>query len=294
MPDIQAFIRYLEERHIRIGSGSGYSFVRGLPPNIRDTYFAMSSLKTLKLPSPDEDIVLFLSGYDHYDLNSGYFARKCLELAGAEVEYRDGNIWWCYLGDESIIPCFIPQTSVSNYFRYDLHGAYGENIFSSPLSALLKRIDLGETAPKSGLANLIHTFLKRFGNRDIMTLFMALEILNSINLKGGSARLTSGELQEMRAFLRRCTTRNGYTASPVSSSITIERVYAGHKIAKYLGLSDPSGLPSFINSLQNANGGFRRSPFGGISTLEYSCLAIRILSDIENKRVDGSCIGRGV
>ncbi len=275
MPDIQAFIRYLEERR----TGCGYSFVRGLPPNIRDTYFAMSCLKMLELPSRDGEIVLFLSGYDHYDLNSGYYARKCLELAGAGVDFRKGNIWWSYRGKESIRPCFVPSTPIVNYFKYDLYGAYGSDIFSSPLNAALKRIELGETPPNTGLANSAYKFLKNIRDRDITTLYMALTILRSINSKGHYLSLPSGEIQNIKAFLRRCTTRRGYVASPTGSSVTLESVYAGHKIAKYLGLSDHAGIPSFVDSLQNANGGFRRSPFGGISSLEYSYLALSIISE---------------
>lgn len=282
MPDIQAFVQYLEERRKMCGVGSGYSFVRELPPSIRDTYFAMSCLKMLGLPPRDGEIVLFLSSYDHYDLNSGYYARKCLELAGAEVDFRKGHLWWSYRGKESIRPCFVPATPIINYFKYDLYGAYGSNIFSSPPNAALKRIELGETPPNSGLANLAYRFLKNIRDDNITTLYMALSILRSVNSMDRYVSLPSGDIHTIKAFLRRCTTRKGYVASPAGSSITLESVYAGHKIARYLRLPEPSGISSFVDSLQNANGGFRRSPFGGISSLEYSYLALSIISEVDS------------
>ena len=67
MPDIQALIRYIKERRITENGHSGYSFVRDLPPTIRDTFFAQACLKLLKTDSPDGEIVGFLSEYDSFD-----------------------------------------------------------------------------------------------------------------------------------------------------------------------------------------------------------------------------------
>jgi len=113
-----------------------------------------------------------------------------------------------------------------------------------------------------------------------MTTYMALDILKAMNRRCCTTTLPYSHIRLIASLLKRCTTRKGYVASPTGSSVTLESVYAGHKIAKYLGLSDPSGVPAFVDSLQNANGGFRRSSFGGISSLEYSYLALSIISDI--------------
>ena len=91
--------------------------------------------------------------------------------------------------------------------------------------------------------------------------------------------LPSTAIEEVKAFLSSCTTHRGYVASPTSSSATLDSTYAGHKIARYIGIPDPLGISGFIDSLQNENGGFRQAPFGGISTLESCYLAISIISD---------------
>ena len=48
MPDIQALVRYINERRIKDDGGSGYSFVRELPPTIRDTFFALGLPQNVK------------------------------------------------------------------------------------------------------------------------------------------------------------------------------------------------------------------------------------------------------
>jgi hypothetical protein len=155
---------------------------------------------------------------------------------------------------------------------------YGSSIFSSPLSAALKRIELGAKLD-ARLTKWAYSILKASIQRDLMVTFMSLEILKAIKAKGYPATLPPSNTQEIKKILSQCTTRKGYVAHPTSNSMSIESIFAGHEIAKFLGISDPLGLSSFIELLQNSNGGFRRTPFGGISTLEYCYLALRILSD---------------
>ena len=58
MPDIQALVQYINERRITENCRSGYSFVRELPPTIRDTFFALACLKMLKIDTPDGGITV--------------------------------------------------------------------------------------------------------------------------------------------------------------------------------------------------------------------------------------------
>lgn len=114
---------------------------------------------------------------------------------------------------------------------------------------------------------------------DIMTAYMVLEILVAINARGHSFSVPHATRDEIRQFLKRCTTREGYVANPTSSSVTLDSIYAGYRIARYIGVSDPLGIGGLIDSLQNENGGFKRTPFGGISTLESCYLALSIILD---------------
>ncbi|MFB3764369.1 MAG: hypothetical protein ACE14P_03865 [Methanotrichaceae archaeon] len=279
MPNISALIRYIQIRRIKENNSSGYSFVRELPPNIKDTFFGVSCLKMLDAESHDDEIVRFLSSYDNFDFNGAYYATKCLILAGADVQFQKGVLIWRYDGKEQVKPCAIPSTPLIRYIKYEVYGEYGSSIFSSPLSALLKRIELGEPNINSSLANSVLALLS--SNRlDIMTAYMALEILKAISKRCHFEVITSTTIEEVKAFMSRCTTRTGYVASPTSSSETLDSTYAGHNIAEYIGIPDPLGINGFIDSLQNENGGFRQAPFGGISTLESCYLAMSIISDI--------------
>lgn len=280
MPDIQALIRYIDERQIKESDESGYSFVRDLPPTIRDTFFALACLKMLKADSPDEEIIRFLSEYDQFDFNGTYYAMKCLKLAGAEVEFQTGKLWWRYNGGELQRPCTIPTTPLIRYFKGELYGMYGSSIFSSSLSAVLKRIELGADNIGNGLVNSTLAILDMSDRQDIMSTYMALEILNAMEMRGHPVALSSSHIDLISDFLKRCTTRKGYAGNPTASSVTLESTYAGHRIAQYLKIPDPLGIASFIDSLQNENGGFRGSQFGGISTLESCYLAVSTISEV--------------
>ena len=213
---------------------------------------------------------------------------KCLKLAGAKVDFKKGKLLWCYLGDEQQRPCAIPTTPLIRYFRCELYGMYGSSIFSSSLGAILKRIELGAILKRielgadhlsNGLVNSTISLLDTGGCKDIMVTYMALEILNSMEKRNYPIILTSSHIGQILAFLKRCTTRKGYVANPTTSSVTLESTYAGHRIARYLKIPDPLGITSFIDTLQNQNGGFRISSFGGISTLESCYLAMSTIFD---------------
>ena len=55
---------------------------------------------------------------------------------------------------------------------------------------------------------------------------------------------------------------------PIVIPVTLETIYAGHRVAQYLGLQDPPRILAFIDNHQNENEGVRCSESPGISTLE--------------------------
>ena len=129
MPDIDALIKYIEARQAYENGGIGYSFVRELPPNLQDTFFAMSCLKRLGVESPDDRVVRFISGYDSFNLQGAYYAMRCLTYSKVAVHYQDGVLKWSYGGDVQEKPCTVPTTRLINQFKYDIYGRYGSSIF---------------------------------------------------------------------------------------------------------------------------------------------------------------------
>jgi len=284
MPDIEALVNYINDKRINEGGGSGYSFVRDLPPTIRDTFFALACLKMLRADSPDGEIVRFLSEYDNFDFSGAYYAMKCLKLVGADTDFRGGKLWWCCHGNEQLRPCAIPATPLIRYFKYEMYGRYGSSIFSSSLSAVLKRIELSVNDIENSLANSTLALLDMGSRQDIMSTYMALEILKAMEKRGYPVTLSASHINHISAFLKRCTTRKGYVGNPTASSVTLESAYAGHRIAQYLKIPDPFGIALFVDLLQNENGGFRASPFGGISTLESCYLATSIIFGVSREK----------
>ncbi len=199
MRNIPALIQYISERRIIDNNGSGYSFVRELSPNIKDTFFAMSCLKILNADSRDDEIVRFLSGYDDFDFNGAYYAMKCLMLAGEMYNIRKD----CLNGS-------MKGKSRLDRVLYHLHLSFVTQIrsvwsiwfehLSSPLSALLKRIELSEANLSSSLANSVLILLSN--NRlDIMTEYMALEILKAISMRCSSYCSLRLRLKKLERFI---------------------------------------------------------------------------------------------
>lgn len=283
MPDIQALLRYIEKRRVQEGDASGYSFVRGISPTIRDTFFALACLKMTKADSPDAQIVHFLSQYKSFNFNGAYYAMKCLRLAGARVQLQGNALHWSYDEEEQNKPYTIPSTPLIRYFKYELYGMYASSIFSSSLSAVLKHIELDSSRILGGLVNSTLALLDMGSRQDLMSTYMALEILQAMADRGQPVALPSSYMEKVSGFLKSCVTRKGYVGSPTSNSVTLESSYAGHRIARFLKIPDPKGINFFIDSLQNENGGFRASQFGGISTLESCYLATSILYDLSSE-----------
>lgn len=92
---------------------------------------------------------------------------------------------------------------------------------------------------------------------------------------------------QVARFLRRCEHPDfGYLGIPGSAPAFLEHVAAGAECAVLTGLPPrfPAACREFVRRCRNANGGYSRSIFGGISTLENTRLAIRALVCLENLR----------
>ena len=116
---------------------------------------------------------------------------------------------------------------------------------------------------------------------DIMSTYYALETLNLIN----PDLITSQD--KIMDFAANCQTDEGIFAyTPLSYPPYIESIYAGIRIYEILDYpldhwSNRDEVINFVLKLQNADGGFRRSYFIGISELEYVYRALYILKSLQ-------------
>jgi Uncharacterized protein conserved in archaea len=115
---------------------------------------------------------------------------------------------------------------------------------------------------------------------DIMSTYYALETLNLIN-----PDLINSQ-DKIMDFSTNCQTDEGIFAyTPLSYPPYIESIYAGIRIYEILNYplehwSNRDEVINFVLKLQNADGGFRRSYFIGISELEYVYRALYILKSL--------------
>jgi len=116
------------------------------------------------------------------------------------------------------------------------------------------------------------------GNSDITTTYHALQILS---LTGHQI----GDFQSTAEFVERCAWVNGgFCAVPNSTPAYLESTYFGIMCCKLLGIPldkwHEETTLEYIENMQNLGGGFRRSPFMGISTLNNSYLAVKSLEEL--------------
>jgi hypothetical protein len=115
---------------------------------------------------------------------------------------------------------------------------------------------------------------------DIMSTCYALETLNLINPDFINSQ------ENIIEFTENCQTDEGIFAyTPLSYPPYIESIYAGIRIFEILEHPLDHGLNryeviNFVLKLQNADGGFRRSYFIGISELEYVYRALHVLKSL--------------
>ena len=111
------------------------------------------------------------------------------------------------------------------------------------------------------------------GNSDITQTCYAVESLNMID-----PSLIHSE-DNIINFINTCTASSVYVYTPQSYPPYIETVYSGVRINQILGkaVAENDKILKFVENLQNPDGGFRRSPYIGISELEYTYKAIHVL-----------------
>ncbi len=106
---------------------------------------------------------------------------------------------------------------------------------------------------------------------DIINTQYALEILKAHKYKPNK--------KDIKNYLKYCEDNGLWSFTPISYPPYIETVYAGFRISEILNLKfkNKDNILKFVLSLQNSDGGFRRSSYLGISELEYTYKALYII-----------------
>jgi hypothetical protein len=261
-------IRYVLERRCRSG---GFCFYKLEEPNGSDTWFALSILNLLYDEFRDESTVNYLRAMQHPDgsydgIYSAFYSIKSLSLLGVDpVEdprpYILRNLG-SYRFDARRLPAEVISLFRRTSFLVDLYESTG--------------LDTGNDVHD----NMIE-FILRFRNEDggfgylrstLHETSKALEMLQRLGypLDGLGAE----------SFLRRCETPvTGFTDIPHTSLGYLEFVHAG-VLASHLLARRPhysKQCAEFVVNCQSRNGGFSRTPHGGIATMEDTWHAVHAL-----------------
>jgi hypothetical protein len=254
-------IRYVLERRCRSG---GFCFYKLEEPNGSDTWFALSILALLHYEFRDEPTVKYLRAIQHPDgsydsIYSAFYSIKSLSLLKVDPE-KD--------------PRPYVLRNLASY-RFDARRLPADVIFLFKRTSFL--VDLYETTGLDA-GNDVHDnmieFILRFRNEDggfghlRSTLHETSRALDMLQRLGYPLDGLGAE-----SFIRLCETPvTGFTDIPHTSLGYLEFVHAG-VLASHLLARRPhytKQCMAFVLNCQNRNGGFSRTPHGGIATLENS------------------------
>jgi len=269
-------IRFIAD--CRCASG-GYCHYRLDEPNVADTFFALDILRLLGALAPDPVTDEFLLRMQHPDgryptFYAGAYVLRCLALIGKEPAVDPCP--WLRSFDPFRGSGERPIESISVFERTCTHlGLYrtlGIHPDEQLRDVVLRHLiayhnpDGGFGRPRSSLIETAH----------------AVTILAMVGKPHG----TFGA----ERFLRQCEDAAfGYLNTPGATPAYLEHLAAGVECAALTGRPPrfPERCRTFIYECRNANGGYSRSIYGGISTLENTHLAIRtlaLINQIEHRR----------
>jgi hypothetical protein len=262
-------VRYVLDRRCRSG---GFCFYKLEEPNGSDTWFALSILDLLHDDLHDESTLHYLRAMQHPDgaydgIYSAFYSLKSLSLLGVDPAedprpYVLRNLG-SYRFDARRLPAEVISLFKRTSFLVDLYETTG--------------LDTGTDVHD----NMIE-FILRFRNEDggfgylrstLHETSKALEMLQRLGypLDGLGAE----------SFIGRCETPiTGFTDIPHTSLGYLEFVHAG-VLASHLLARRPHCMKqctAFVLNCQNRNGGFSRTPHGGIATMEDTWHGVHALT----------------
>lgn len=239
------------------------------------------------------------------DTKNTYYGVLTLKLLGTEPKNRNETIEWVeYLQRGRMFGLkglFYRVNTLKILNRKpELHEKY------------LKKLKNREKFPSMEVAFMHVSILNALGYEDFDA--VSRWIISHQNRDGGFGTIKSNVIQTYHAikslnlidpslikfkdkiidFINKCKTENGfYVHRPQSYPPYIETVYSGVMINQMLDndVENVEKILEFVENLQNCDGGFRRSPYLGISELEYTFMSIYLLKYYSYFK-DFSCFGK--
>lgn len=274
--DKNKIIKFVLKRRNEDG-GYGFSpphYGSEFPSSSSDTFYSLSILQMLgeDFPHPHktEEYLFSLQNEDggFPSMTSAFYAVKSLEILKSKPRKLHFLDWLeRYLkgkrsvGDEAFSGFVSAEYDTS----------------SSPYQFLYCAVEILKTLGSKISLKEVEWILPEgkhggFGARasDIISTFYALSCLYA-------AGYDLGKLEKTRKFVEECQHKEGgFTSIPGITPPYVEDIHFGLECCKLLGIKPkyPTETEWFLSSCQNTNGGFRRSIYQGISTLDNTYFAL--------------------
>jgi len=254
MFDKAKITKYIEDRY---QSDGGYFFARVLPSGGADTYYAIRSLDMLGVnPQEPDGPIRFFSDCESEgnldDIRGLFFATQTYKTLRQQFSYTNKHI-------ETLNRVF---TESSVHHEVDIEA-------SSELESLYLAVTIAEDVEISFDTEVIGNYIESVIGFGLATTYFALDIAEKLGYRNGEfdKRVLDYLLSEKDI-----------------ESMFLEQIYWFINSMKILNKNNENRerLLNLLTNFQNYNGGFRRSKYMGISTLEDTFYALSVLKQIDS------------
>ncbi len=248
----------------RKNEDGGFAFCKPLRSTLPETFYAIYVLKTIGEEVPDKDrVVDFLRRSVRDDVYAIYWTFKSLDALDEELPDKSDFLLERLNVAIKRKSRELRPGGVTATYSFEAPNVLREVFMLSEVLKLLN-VDLPE---------FVEDFVEKFRRNggfglkrpNLEETFYCLSVLER------------GDEENLK-FVLRHESEAGFVKTPGAYPPYIEDTFFALSCLKILGYEyENDEIVEFVASLQNDNGGFRRSIYGGISTLENSYYAVAIL-----------------
>ncbi len=249
----------------RQNEDGGFCFCKPLESTLPETFCAVSILKALRCTIPKKErLIEFLKRNLRRSTYSIYYTFKTLDALGIQPprDYEEWIVFKLRSLTKAVSEVELRSGGITATYQFDL-----PNVLKDVYALVESLKTLGKKVPEE-----IVTFVNGFRRCEGFG-------INSPNLKDSFYAVSIvGCTDGLIDFVMRHRCDGGFSKRPNSYPPYLEETYYALSILKLCGVDYRDYRTyDFIVSLQNKDGGFRRSIYLGVSTLEFSYYAVECL-----------------
>jgi len=259
----------------RRGDDGGFAFCKPLPSSLPETYYAVYILRAINSDIPKEEKLVEFLLKNTRDVYSIFYALSSLKLLGKDLpdisDFLLGRLKNAILRE--MLKIDDTEKGITATYSFEMPNILREvYMITSSLKLLGKESEDAK--------DFVRRFKKDggFGSTrpNLQETYYSIYVL--------------GERQDIKSdvvkYIKKHECWGGFTKIPGGYPPYLEETYYALSSFKLLGYRYSNRRTvDYIASLQNPDGGFRRSIHGGISSLEYTYYAVASLKYFEEEEI---------